>query len=115
MTTPEAIARLVVAAELHLARCGEKLAQIDGAAAALRAEADALALGVTDPQARLAMRGAAAPEAAAWERWREGRLRDLGMKMAELASMRDIQRAATRRAFGRLQAIRRMTGQPRRP
>lgn len=115
MTTPQAIARLIVAAELHLARCGETLAQIDGAAAALRAEADALALGVIDPQVRLAMRGAAAPEADAWERWREGRLRDLRHELAELASTRDVQRAATRRAFGRLQAIRRMARQPRRP
>lgn len=115
MTAPQSMARLVVAAELQLARCGEKLGQIDSAVAALRVEADALAQDVIDPQARLAMRGAAAPEAAAWERWRESRLRELGLKMAELASIRDVQRAATRRAFGRLQAIRRLSGQPRRP
>ena len=115
MSTPEAIARLVVAAELHLARCGERLAQIEGAAAALKAETDSLVRDHPDPQSRLAMRGAAAPEAAAWERWREARLRDLALKMAELASMRDVQRAATRRAFGRLQVIRKMAGRPRRP
>ena len=100
------IAALIVAAELQFERCGSELARIDREAAALRAEAEQVRAHRPDPEMRLTMRGSAAAAMAGFEIWRDLRLRDLGRRLAELAAAHDAQRRATRRAFGRLEAIR---------
>lgn len=114
MTRPEDIARLIVAAELRLARCGEALVRTERALAVLRAEADRMRDCRPDPELRLAMRGQAAQTLADVEVARDLRLRDLGLRLAELAATRDTQRTAARRALGRLEAIRLLAQEARR-
>lgn len=114
MTRPEDIARLIAAAELRLARCGEDLTRTEGEIAALRAEADRIRAHRTDQHLRLDMRGKAAHALAGFEVWRDHRLRALGLHLAELAVTRDVQRRAARRALGRLEAIRQLSMEARR-
>ena len=101
------MARLLLAAELRFRRCGEDLARITRESAALRAEAERVRACRPDPVEQLVLRGAAARHAAAFETLRDLSLRDLGMKLAGRAAAREAQLAATRRAFGRLEALRR--------
>jgi hypothetical protein len=108
MSADEDMARLRLAAELKFQRCGEELARITRESAALRTEAERIRGRRPDPEALLLLRGAAAGHAAAFETWRDVSLRDLGMKLADRAAARDAQLVATRRAFGRLEALRRL-------
>ncbi len=108
MSAAEDMARLLLVAELRFERCGEDLARIERQAATLRAEAETIRAYRSDPEARLALRGAAAGHAADFDVWRDLKLRDYGTKLAELALARETQLAATRRAFGRIEALRRL-------
>ena len=110
MSAGEDIARLLLAAELKFQRSGEELSRITRESAALRAEADRIRDFQPEPEAQMVLRGAAAGQAAAFEAWRDLRLRELGMRLAEVAAAHDTQRAATRRALGRLEALRRLAG-----
>lgn len=109
MRGAEDMARLLLAAELRFRRCGEDLARIARESAALRAEVERVRACRPDPEERLVLRGAAGRHAAAFETRRDLGLRDLGMKLADRAAARDAQLAVTRRAFGRLEALRRLT------
>jgi hypothetical protein len=114
MSAAENMSRLLLVAELRFERCGEDLARIEREAAALRAEAERIRAYRSDPEARLALRGAAAGRAADFETWRDLRLGELGTKLAEVAAAREAQLAVARRAFGRIEALRRLSGQDRR-
>jgi hypothetical protein len=108
MISAQGLSRLSRAAELCLDRERIALSRIDHALMALCEEAELLQRDTAGSEDLLALRGEAASSQRLWEAWRERRLRELGLQVAELAADREEGRLKVARAYGRVIAVRKL-------